>query len=69
MADFSIRADSVNVEDIMRQIRARVREKRGVDYTEEQIQELASVKLEKYPRSRQRALGAAAAVQDDLGHT
>ena len=48
MADFSIRADSVNVEDIMRQIRARVREKRGVDYTEEQIQELASVKLEKY---------------------
>ena len=48
MADFNIRADSVNVEDIMRQIRARVREKRGVDYTEEQIQELASVKLEKY---------------------
>src|SRR5512139_3401551 len=48
MADFNIRADSVNVEDIMRQIRARVREKRGVDYTEEQIQELAAMKLEKY---------------------
>jgi hypothetical protein len=48
MADFTIRAGSVNVEDIMRQIRARVREKRGVDYTEEQIQELASVKLEQY---------------------
>lgn len=48
MADFNIRADSVNVEDIMRQIRARVREKRGADYTEEQIQELASAKLEKY---------------------
>jgi hypothetical protein len=48
MADFTIRAGTVNVEDIMRQIRARVREKRGVDYTEEQIQALASVKLEQY---------------------
>src|SRR5512136_116881 len=48
MADFNIRADPVDVADIMRQIRARVREKRGVDYTEEQIQELASAKLEKY---------------------
>ena len=48
MPDFSIRADSVNVEDIMRQIRARVREKRGVDYTEAQIQEIASATLERY---------------------
>ena len=32
----------------MRQIRARIREKRGVDYTEEQIRELANVKLEKF---------------------
>lgn len=48
MPDFNIRADSVDVADIMRQIRARVREKRGVDYTEEQIQELAQAKLEKY---------------------
>jgi hypothetical protein len=48
MSDFSIRADSVNVEEIMRQIRARVREKRGVDYTEQQIQELAAVKLERF---------------------
>lgn len=48
MAEFNIRADSVDVADIMRQIRARVREKRGVDYTEEQIQELAQAKLEKY---------------------
>ena len=48
MPDFNVRADSVNVEDIMRQIRARVREKRGVDYTEAQIQELASAKLERY---------------------
>ena len=31
MADFNIRSDSVNVEQIMRQIRARIREKRGVD--------------------------------------
>src|SRR5215470_3710208 len=47
MADFSVRSDSVNVEQIMEQIRARIREKRGVDYTEQQIRELAAVKLEK----------------------
>ena len=35
MPEFSVRADSVNVEEIMRQIRARVKEKRGADYTEE----------------------------------
>ncbi len=32
----------------MEQIRRRVRDKRGVDYTEEQIRELASVRLEKF---------------------
>ncbi len=48
MPDFNVRADAVNVEQIMEQIRARIREKRGVDYTEEQIRELASVKLEKF---------------------
>jgi hypothetical protein len=48
MPDFNIRSDSVNVEQIMEQIRARVREKRGVDYTEQQIRELAAVKLEKF---------------------
>jgi hypothetical protein len=48
MADFNVRADAVDVEQIMRQIRGRIREKRGVDYTEEQIQELAKVKLEKF---------------------
>ena len=32
----------------MRQIRARIRDKRGVDYTEEEIRELANVKLEKF---------------------
>src|SRR6267378_2497344 len=48
MADFNVRSDSVNVEHIMEQIRARIREKRGVDYTEQQIRELAAVKLEKF---------------------
>jgi hypothetical protein len=43
-----MRSDSVDVEQIMRQIRARIREKRGVDYTEEEIRELANVKLEKF---------------------
>src|SRR6476660_8338580 len=48
MADLSVRSDSVDVEQIMRQIRARIREKRGVDYTEAEIQQLAKVKLEKF---------------------
>lgn len=48
MSDFQIRSDNVDVEQIMRQIRARIREKRGVDYTEEEIRELARVKLEKF---------------------
>ena len=48
MADFNIRSDSVNVEQIMEQIRSRIREKRGVDYTEQQIHELAAVKMEKF---------------------
>ena len=46
MPDFNIRSDSVNVEEIMQQIRARIREKRGVDYTEQEIRELAAVKLD-----------------------
>src|SRR5919206_153888 len=48
MADFSVRSESVNVEQIMEQIRARIRERRGVDYTEQQLRELAAVKLEKF---------------------
>jgi hypothetical protein len=48
MADFNVKADGVDVEQIMRQIRSRIRDKRGVDYTEEQIQELAKVKLERF---------------------
>jgi hypothetical protein len=48
MSDFQVRADAVDVEQIMRQIRARIREKRGADYTEAEIRELATVKLEKF---------------------
>jgi len=48
MSDFTVRGDSVDVQEIMEQIRARLREKRGVDYTEQQIRELAAVKLEKF---------------------
>jgi hypothetical protein len=48
LSEFNVRSDSVDVEQIMRQIRARIREKRGVDYTEEEIRELANVKLEKF---------------------
>ncbi len=48
MADFNVRSDSVNVEQIMEQIRARIREKRGVDYTEAEIRELANARLEKF---------------------
>jgi hypothetical protein len=48
MSDFNVRSDSVDVEQIMRQIRSRIREKRGVDYTESEIRELANVKLERF---------------------
>ena len=48
MSDFSIRAPSVDVEEIMRHIKTRINDKRGVDYTEQQIQELATVKLETF---------------------
>jgi hypothetical protein len=48
MSDFHVRSDSVDVEQIMEQIRRRVRDKRGVDYTEEQIRELAAVRLETF---------------------
>ena len=48
MAEFNVRSDSVDVEQIMRQIRARIREKRGADYTEAELQQLANVKLEKF---------------------
>lgn len=48
MADFNVRSDQVDVEQIMRRVRARIREKRGVDYTDQEVRELATVKLEKF---------------------
>ncbi|HYB93897.1 MAG TPA: hypothetical protein VEC39_02920 [Vicinamibacterales bacterium] len=48
MSEFQIRSESVDVEQIMKQIRQRILEKRGQDYTEDQIRELASVRLEKF---------------------
>jgi hypothetical protein len=48
MEDIKIRSDSVNVEHIMQQIRARIREKRGVDYTEQQIRDLAAAAFERF---------------------
>ena len=48
MSEFNIQSDSVDVTRIMEQIRQRIREKRGTDYTEQQINELATVKLERF---------------------
>ena len=48
MPDSNVRGDSVNVEQIMDQIRARIREKHGVDDAEPQMRELLPVKLEKF---------------------
>jgi hypothetical protein len=48
MSEMNVRSDAVDVEQIMKQIRARVREKRGADYTEAEIQQLANVKLERF---------------------
>jgi hypothetical protein len=48
MADSNVRSNPVNVEQIMEQIRGRIHEQRGVEYTEQQIQELAAAQLEKY---------------------
>ena len=48
MPEPNVRADAVDVEQIMRQIRARISEKRGADYTETELRQLASVKLEKF---------------------
>jgi hypothetical protein len=48
MADLNVRSDSVDVEQIMKSIRTRIREKRGADYTDAELQRLASVKLEQF---------------------
>lgn len=48
MTDINVKSDAVDVEDIMRQIRSRIRDKRGVDYTEDEVRQLAAVKLERF---------------------
>jgi hypothetical protein len=66
MSDFHVRSDSVDVEQIMDQIRRRVRDKRGVDYTEEQIRELATVRLETFldPKNLRRTSSSSSARAD-----
>ena len=74
MSEMNVRSDAVDVEQIMRQIRARIREKRGADYTEAELQQLATVKLEKFldpkglrsdlvPQFRQNTRGPPSAAQ------
>ena len=48
MSEFTVQSESIDVEQIMEQIRRRIRAKRDEDYTEEQIRELAEVKLERF---------------------
>ena len=48
MADSTVRSDSGSVEQIMGQIRTRIAEKRGIDYTEDEVRRLATVKLETF---------------------
>ena len=48
MSDLNVKSDSVDVEQIMKQIRSRIREKRGSDYTETELQQLASAKFEQF---------------------
>ena len=65
MSEFTIRSESVDVEQIMKQIRQRILEKRGADYTEDQIRELAVGAAREVPRSEQPALGSARAVPQE----
>lgn len=46
MSEFSTQSDGVDVVRIMEQVRDRIKEKHGEDYTEQQVRELANVKLE-----------------------
>ncbi|HJN17425.1 MAG TPA: hypothetical protein QGH10_18105 [Armatimonadota bacterium] len=48
MAEFNVRSEAIDVEEIMHRIRARIREKRGVDYTEDEIRHIATATLEKF---------------------
>ena len=46
MSEFNIQSESIDVERIMEQIREKIEAKHGNNYTEEHIQELASIKFE-----------------------
>jgi hypothetical protein len=48
MSEFTIRSDSVDVEEIMRRVRARVAEKQGAPYTEQDVQQMAAARLETF---------------------
>jgi hypothetical protein len=48
MDEFKIRSDAVDGDALRARIEERLRDKRGVDYTEAQVRELASVKLESF---------------------
>jgi oligopeptide/dipeptide ABC transporter ATP-binding protein len=48
MPDFNIRSDSVDVEEIMRRVKARIAEKHGVTYSEQDVQQLAAAKLQTF---------------------
>ena len=48
MSEFNIQSESIDVERIMQQVRTRIREKRGQDYTEAEVRKLANVKLERF---------------------
>ena len=48
MSDFTVQSDAVDVTKLMAEIRAKLQEKRGVDYTEAEIRELASVTLARF---------------------
>ena len=48
MSEFNINSESIDVERIMQQVRSRIKEKRGQDYTEAEIRKLANVKLERF---------------------
>jgi hypothetical protein len=52
MPDITIRSDHVDVEQIMRQIRMRIKEKRGADYTEDEVRTLATATLESFLNPR-----------------
>jgi len=52
MADVSVRPEPIDVEQIMQQLRTRIRERRGAEYTETEVQQLASAKLDHLLDSR-----------------